>query len=55
MKIAFIVHLFPRLHNTFILNEIVELLRLGYEISIFSIYNSDEKIINEAFKDSAIP
>ena len=47
MKIAFIAHIFPRLHNTFILNEITELIRQGHEVLIFSIDNSQETVINQ--------
>lgn len=47
MKIAYIVNKFPRLHNTFILNEIVHVTERGNEVSIFSINNSDEKVINQ--------
>ncbi len=46
MKIAFIAHVFPRLHNTFILNEIVELIEQGHEVHVFSIYPSTETTIN---------
>ena len=46
MKIAYIVHKFPRLHNTFILNEIVQLIEKGHEVYIFSINKSQERVIN---------
>ena len=46
MKIAYIVHKFPRLHNTFILNEIVQLIEKGNEVYIFSINKSQERVIN---------
>lgn len=35
------------MHNTFILNEIIELIKRGFEVSIFSLNRSNEKIINE--------
>lgn len=47
MKIAYILHLFPRLHNTFILNEIIHLIKKGHEVYIFSINKSHEKVINK--------
>jgi glycosyltransferase involved in cell wall biosynthesis len=50
MKIAFIAHVFPRLHNTFILNEIVELIEQGHEVHVFSIYPSTETTINADVK-----
>jgi len=43
MKIAFMVGGFPNLSETFILNQITGLLNLGYEVEIFSEYNSKEK------------
>jgi len=46
MKIAYIVHKFPRLHNTFILNEIVQLKKKGHEVYVFSINKSQERVIN---------
>jgi len=50
LKIAFIIHLFPRLYNTYILNEIVELIRQGHDVSIFSIGRPSERIIHEDVK-----
>lgn len=43
MKIAFIVGGFPSLSETFILNQITGLLDLGYEVEIFSEFNTKEK------------
>jgi len=42
LKIGYIVKMFPRLSETFILNEILELERRGAEIVIFSIKKPDE-------------
>jgi len=50
MKIVFIVHQFPRVHSTFILNEIVELIKKGHDVSIFSTDKVQEKIINKDVK-----
>ncbi|MCC6221292.1 MAG: glycosyltransferase [Deltaproteobacteria bacterium] len=47
MKIAFIAHVFPRLYNTFILNEITELINQGHTVHIFSINRSMDRAINE--------
>ncbi len=47
MKIAFITHVFPRLHNTFIQNEIIELLKRGHDVSIFSVYRAEDEVVNE--------
>jgi len=46
MKVAFVTWKFPALSNTFILNEIVEVLRRGFEVAIYSIDNSDEKVVH---------
>ena len=42
LKIGYIVKMFPRLSETFILNEILELERRGAEIVIFSIKKPNE-------------
>jgi|LGVE01.1.fsa_nt_gb glycosyltransferase involved in cell wall biosynthesis len=47
MKIAFIIHVFPRIHNTFISNEIIELIKRGHKVSIFSSGKPYEKIVDE--------
>lgn len=46
MKIAFIVGEFPKLSETFILNQITGLLDLGCDIEIFAESNHNEKKIN---------
>ena len=50
MKIAYILTSFPRLHNTFILNEILGLMDHGHEVFVFSVYRSNEKVVNEGVK-----
>ena len=51
MKIAFIVGMFPSLSETFVLNQITELMELGHDVDIFAINKSNERkrhnIINE--------
>ena len=47
IKIFYILDTFPKLSETFILNEIVELVKRGYEIKIFSLLKPYEKIVNE--------
>src|SRR3972149_734108 len=42
LKIGYIVKMFPRLSETFILNEILELERQGVEVTIFSIKKPSE-------------
>lgn len=47
MKVAFCTWKFPALSNTFILNEIVEVLRRGCEVAIYSIDRSDDKVVHQ--------
>ena len=47
MKIAFCTWKFPALANTFILNEIVEVLKRGHEAWIYSIDRSDDEVVND--------
>lgn len=47
MKIAFCTWKFPALANTFILNEIVEVLKRGHEVWIYSIDRSDDDVVHE--------
>lgn len=51
MKIAYLLFVFPKLSESFILNEITELIALNNEVQIFSIMNPDEKITHEEFKN----
>ena len=46
MKIAFIVTGFPRLSETFILNQITGLLDMWYDVEIFAEFNSEEKKVH---------
>ena len=47
MKIAFCTWKFPALANTFILNEIVEVLKRGHEVWIYSIDRSDDDVVHD--------
>ncbi|GAB4157127.1 MAG: glycosyltransferase family 4 protein [Planctomycetota bacterium] len=47
MKIAFSTWKFPALANTFILNEIVEVIRRGHDVRIYSIDRSDDRIVHD--------
>ena len=42
MKIGYVIKMFPRISETFILNEILELERQGIEIVIFSLKKPNE-------------
>ncbi len=54
MKVAFVTWKFPALSNTFILNEIVEVLRRGFEIAIYSIDVSRETVVHHDVEDYAL-
>ncbi len=51
MKILYILNEFPKLHHTFILNDIIRLIDMGNEVFVLSIYKSNQKVTNkDAFK-----
>ena len=50
-KILYVLDRFPKLSETFILNEIVELVKRGYEIRIVSLLTPNEIIVNEDVKN----
>ena len=47
MKVLYILDSFPKLSETFILNEIVELMRMGIDVKILALSKPSERIINE--------
>lgn len=47
MKIAYLLHNFPKLSESFVLNEIVELIRRGHDVQIYSLYDLKESIVHE--------
>ena len=46
MNIAFVIHQFPKLSETFILNQITGLIDLGHEVDIFANSNPDEENVH---------
>lgn len=50
MKIGYILKSFPRLSETFVLTEILELERLGCEVTIFSRYDPAERVPHEVLR-----
>jgi len=46
-SIAFVVWLFPKLSETFVLNQIIGLKKLGYKISIFAVKDPRKKLAKE--------
>jgi colanic acid/amylovoran biosynthesis glycosyltransferase len=51
MNIGYILGEFPKLSETFVLNEIVELVRMGHEVHIFSIFHPKESIVQSEVKE----
>jgi glycosyltransferase involved in cell wall biosynthesis len=51
MKIAYVLGIFPKLSESFIINEIVELLKNGHDIQIFSMEVPIEDIKHEEIKE----
>ena len=43
MKIASIIHSFPNISETFILNQITGLIDLGHQVKIFALYNKSKE------------
>lgn len=51
MKIAFIVDMFPKLSETFVLNQITGLLQMGHEVRVFSRESADEGVLHPDIKE----
>lgn len=51
MKIGYVVSNFPSLSESFVLDELVELLNLGVEIYVFSIHRPSDSIQHEEFRE----
>jgi len=49
MKIASIIHSFPNISETFILNQITGLIDLGHQVKIFALYNKSKKIHRDVY------
>jgi colanic acid/amylovoran biosynthesis glycosyltransferase len=47
MKLAYVINMFPKLSESFILNEIVELLKNGHDVLIFSIIKPWEEVVHD--------
>ena len=55
VRVAYIVRSWPRLSQTFIVNEILALERLGLHISLFALAHSDESMVQPQVGDVAAP
>ncbi|MHC5064867.1 MAG: glycosyltransferase family 4 protein [Planctomycetota bacterium] len=51
MHVAYVLKKFPRLSETFILNEILELERSGVRVTVFSLHRPDEEVVHRQFAD----
>ena len=51
LKAAYVLRFFPKLSQSFVMNEIVELIKRGYDVQIFSWYSSSETIVHEEIKE----
>lgn len=51
MKVAYVLGIFPKLSESFIINEIVELLKKGHDVRIFSFYSPEEAIKHEVVRE----
>jgi colanic acid/amylovoran biosynthesis glycosyltransferase len=51
MKIAYVLYAFPQLSESFILNEIVELLKRGHVVQIFSMHEPMEGVMHDDVKE----
>jgi colanic acid/amylovoran biosynthesis glycosyltransferase len=52
MKIGYILFHFPALTESFVLNEIVELIKLGHEVHIFSITGLNGQFVHKEFTEN---
>jgi len=52
MKVVYLLSFFPKLSESFILNEIIRLVELNNDIRVFSLTKPNEKIIHDEFKHS---
>ena len=50
MKVAYILKYFPKNSETFIHEEIYQLLQAGVEVRVFSLLKTDEKKLHEKIK-----
>lgn len=47
MRIAFVTHRFPHVANTFILNEITEVIRMGHEVRVYSLDRPENEAVHD--------
>lgn len=54
MKIAIFVESFPKISETFILNQIIGLIELGHEVEIFADHDPKERFVQEEINEHAL-
>ena len=55
MRIGYVLKKFPRISETFILNEILELTRQGCEVTVFSLHKPDDGLFHQKLSDLTQP
>jgi glycosyltransferase involved in cell wall biosynthesis len=53
MRVAYLVKRFPRLSETFVLNEFLEVRRLGVEVALFALMDPGEQVVHPAARELA--
>ncbi|MFH1440643.1 MAG: glycosyltransferase family 4 protein [Candidatus Omnitrophota bacterium] len=51
MKVIYILHVFPKISETFILNEILEVQRKGITVEVFAFARTKENKVHDSFKE----
>lgn len=54
MNIIYFVNTFPKISESFIINEICELVKRGHNVSVFSVNRSEEKITHKEIEETDI-
>jgi hypothetical protein len=54
IKVAYILGRFPTLSETFISNEIIQLVKVGADLSIYSLHHPGDEFINQAVIDNKL-
>lgn len=54
-NILYYLDCFPKISETFILNEICELDKRGHNVAVFALHNPEEQVVHEDFEDLDIP
>ena len=55
MNVLYYLRRFPKLSESFVLNEIYELERAGHEVAVCALYRTDEELTHEEFGELDVP